>query len=145
MRRTEALQGVRMAMFLNLLHRWESAELNQEEAAELLGVDVRTFRRWTRRYEEEGEAGLVNRRLGKASGGRVPVDRAEEVERLYRERHPASRQARPRASVSAGRKLPKKRRMKTPQFSSRPAFRAMPWKAGRLAGRRGRGVHAGPG
>ena len=23
-----------MAMFLNLLHRWESAELNQEEAAE---------------------------------------------------------------------------------------------------------------
>ena len=51
-----------MAMFLNLLHRWESAELNQEEAAELLGVSERTFRRWTRRYEEEGEVGLVDRR-----------------------------------------------------------------------------------
>ena len=87
MRRTEALQGVRMAMFLNILNRWESAELNQEEAAELLGVSERTFRRWTRRYEEEGEAGLVDRRLGKASGKRVPVDRAEEVERLYRERY----------------------------------------------------------
>jgi transposase len=87
MRRTEAPQGVRMAMFLNLLHRWESAELNPEEAAELLGVDVRTFRRWTRRYEEEGEAGLVDRRLGKASGRRVPADRAEEVERPYRERY----------------------------------------------------------
>src|SRR5271166_4425373 len=87
MRRTEALQGVRMAVFLNLLHRWESAELNQEEAAEVLGVDVRMFRRWTRRYEEEGEAGLLDRRLGKASGKRVPVDRAEEVERLYRERY----------------------------------------------------------
>jgi hypothetical protein len=37
MRRTEALQGVRMTVFLNLLSRWESAELNQEEAAELLG------------------------------------------------------------------------------------------------------------
>ncbi|HTR14862.1 MAG TPA: hypothetical protein VMI72_16830 [Roseiarcus sp.] len=49
MRRTEALQGVRMAMFFNLRRRWEEAELNQEEAAELLGVDVRTFRRWTRR------------------------------------------------------------------------------------------------
>jgi predicted DNA-binding protein (UPF0251 family) len=49
MRRTEALQGVRMTVFLNLLHRWESAELNQEEAAELLGVSERTFRRWTRR------------------------------------------------------------------------------------------------
>src|SRR5579863_6946579 len=75
-------------MFLNILNRWESAELNQEEAAELLGVSERTFRRWTRRYEEEGEAGLVDRRLGKASGKRVPVDRAEEVERLYRERYP---------------------------------------------------------
>ncbi len=87
MRRTEALQGVRMAMFLNLLNRWESAELNQAEAAELLGVSERTFRRWTRAYEQEGEAGLVDRRLGKASGKRVPVDRAQEVERLYRERY----------------------------------------------------------
>jgi transposase len=87
MRRTEALQGVRMAMFLNLLRRWESAELNQEEAAELLGVSERTFRRWRRAYEEEGESGLVDGRLGKASGKRVPSDRAEEVERLYRERY----------------------------------------------------------
>jgi hypothetical protein len=99
MRRTEVLQGVRMAMFLNLFARWESAELNQEEAAELLGIDVRTFRRWTRRYEEEGEAGLLDRRLGKASGKRVPSDRAEEVEALYRERLPwLHRQALPRAS-----------------------------------------------
>ena len=87
MRRTEALQGVRMTVFLNPLNRWELAELSQEEAAELLGVSERTFRRWTRRYEEEGEAGLVDRRLGKASGKRVPTDRAEEVERLYRERY----------------------------------------------------------
>jgi Homeodomain-like domain len=49
MRRTEAEEAVRMARFLTLLHRWESAELNQEEAAELLGVSERTFRRWTRR------------------------------------------------------------------------------------------------
>ena len=50
-------------------------------------MSERTFRRWTRRYEDEGEAGLVDRRLGKASGRRVPADRAEEVERLYRERY----------------------------------------------------------
>src|SRR6202453_572925 len=86
MRRTEALQRVRMTVFLNLLHRWESAELNQAEAAELLGVSERTFRRWTRRYDEADEAGLLDRRLGKASGRRVPVDRAEEVEALYRQR-----------------------------------------------------------
>jgi len=54
MRWTEALQGVRVAVFLNILHRWESAELNQAEAADLLGVSERTFRRWrdrsTRRF-----------------------------------------------------------------------------------------------
>ena len=53
----------------------------------MLGVSERTFRRWTRAYEEDGEAGLLDRRLGKASGRRVPADRAEEVERLYRERY----------------------------------------------------------
>ena len=73
MRWREAEEAVRMARFLTLLHRWESAELNQEEAAELLGVSERTFRRWTRRYEEEGEAGLIDRRLGKTSGRRVPA------------------------------------------------------------------------
>src|ERR1700722_1126070 len=87
MRRTEALQGVRMAVFLNLLRGWESAELNQAEAAELLGVSERTFRRWRRRYDEEGEVGLLDRRLGKASGRRVPADRAGGGERLYRERY----------------------------------------------------------
>ena len=87
MRRTEAREAVRMAMFLNLLHRWESAELNQAEAAELLGVTERTFRRWTRRYEDDGETGLLDRRLGKSSGKRVPAGRAAEVERLYRERY----------------------------------------------------------
>jgi len=46
MRRTEALEGERIAIFLNILHRWESAELNHGEAAELLGVSERTFRRW---------------------------------------------------------------------------------------------------
>ena len=87
MRRTEVLQGARMAVFLNLLHRWESAELNQAEAAELLGVSERTFRRWRDRYDEEGEVGLLDRQLGRASGKRVPSDRAEEVEALYRERY----------------------------------------------------------
>ena len=87
MRRMETLPGVRMAMFLNLLRRWESAELNQEEATELLGVSERTFRRCRERYDEEGEVGLVDRRVGKASGKRVPLDREQEVEALYRQRY----------------------------------------------------------
>src|SRR5271168_4968726 len=87
MRRTEALQGVRMIKFLSILSRYESSELSQLEAAELLGVGERTFRRWRQRYEADGEAGLLDRRLGKASGKRVPVDREAEVEALYRNRY----------------------------------------------------------
>jgi transposase len=87
MRRSEALQGVRMIGFLGVLGRYEAAEFNQLEAAELLGVGERTFRRWRQRFEDEGEAGLLDRRLGKASGKRVPVDRGMEVEMLYRTRY----------------------------------------------------------
>jgi transposase len=87
MRRTEALQGVRMIKFLDILGRYEAAEFSQLEAAELLGVGERTFRRWRQRFEDEGEAGLVDRRLGKASGKRVPADREAEIEALYRTRY----------------------------------------------------------
>jgi Helix-turn-helix domain len=88
MRRTEALQGVRMIRFLDVFGRYEASDLSQLEAADLLGMGERTFRRWCHRYEEDGEAGLLDRRLGKASGKRVPVDREAEVEALYRERYP---------------------------------------------------------
>ena len=87
MRRTEALQGVRMIKFLSILSRYEAAEFSQLEAAELLGVGERTFRRWCQRFEDDGEAGLLDRRLGKASAKRVPVDREMEVEWLYRTRY----------------------------------------------------------
>ena len=87
MRRTEALQGVRMIKFLSVFGRYETSELSQMEAAELLGVGERTFRRWCQRFEDDGEAGLADRRLGKASGKRVPVDREAEVEALYRSRY----------------------------------------------------------
>ena len=87
MRRTEAHQGIRMLKFVDVFGRWDSLELNQQEAAELLGMGERTFRRWCRRYEEEGEAGLLDRRIGKTSGKRVPVDRCDEVEELYRTRY----------------------------------------------------------
>ena len=87
MRRTEVLQGLRRMKFESVLDRWEQRELSQAEAAEVLGMSERSFRRWHRRYEEEGPAGLSDRRLGKASARRVPVDEAMRVERLYRERY----------------------------------------------------------
>jgi transposase len=87
MRRTEQRQGLRMLKLRDVLSRWDAAELSQMEAAELMGMSERTFRRWSRRFEEEGEEGLIDRRLGRRSGRAVPDDEAEEVERLYRERY----------------------------------------------------------
>jgi transposase len=84
---TAARQGVRMIKFLSILSRYEASEFSQLEAAELLGVGERTFRRWRQRYEDDGEAGLLDRRLGKISGKRVPADREAEVEVLYRGRY----------------------------------------------------------
>jgi transposase len=76
-----------MLKFRDVFGRCEEGELSKLEAAELLGVNERTFRRWCRRYEEDGEAGLLDRRLGKPSPKRVPVAEAEEIETLYRERY----------------------------------------------------------
>ena len=76
-----------MIKFLDVLSRYEAAEFSQLEAAALLGVGERTFRRWRQRYEDDGESGLLDRRLGKVSGKRVPVDREAEVEALYKTRY----------------------------------------------------------
>ena len=87
MNRAEVLQGLRSMKFAAVSRRWERQELSQVEAAEILGVTERTFRRWYRRYEEEGMEGLADRRLGKPSPKRVPEDWADRLEQLYRERY----------------------------------------------------------
>jgi len=87
MRRSEAHQGVRMIKFLDILGRYEASEFSQLEAAEFLGIGERTFRRWRQRYEDDGEAGLLDRRLSKVSGKRVPPEREAEIEALYKTRY----------------------------------------------------------
>ena len=86
MRRVELLQGLRMLKFRGVFDRWQSSDLSQLEAAELLGVGERTFRRWCGRYREGGEAGLSDRRVGQEAHNRVPADDAAWIEALYRER-----------------------------------------------------------
>src|SRR5271166_5078157 len=87
MRRTEQRQGLRMLKLRDVLGRVEAGGLSQLEAAELLGMSERSFRRWSRRFEADGEEGLLDRRLGRRSGRAVPDDEAERLERLYRERY----------------------------------------------------------
>jgi transposase len=87
MTRTELLQGLRMMKFETLLERWYRRELNQQEAAEALGMSERSFRRWHGRWLEAGEAGLHDRRLGQPSPRRMAAAAKDEVCRLYRERY----------------------------------------------------------
>ena len=75
MRRTEVLQGIRQMKFEEVYERSRGRRLSQFEAAPVLGVLERTFRRWRGRFEAEGAEGLYDRRLGKVSTRRVPVAR----------------------------------------------------------------------
>jgi hypothetical protein len=53
------------------------------EAAEIIGVCDRTMRRMREGYQQFGYTGLMDRRSGKQSEHRVPMEQAEEVLRLY--------------------------------------------------------------
>src|SRR5438105_1093711 len=87
MNRTTWLQDRRMQKFRDVLSRWEHKQLSVLEAAEILGVSERQFRRYRRRYEEQGLDGLIDRRLGKASVRRVPVDKIAWMIEQYRTHH----------------------------------------------------------
>lgn len=60
--------------FEEVYEGWDKGRLTQEEAAEILGVCDRTFRRYIDRYEQEGMEGLNDRRLSQASYRLAPVD-----------------------------------------------------------------------
>ena len=87
MRRTEQLQGLRLMKFEDVYGRWYGNELSQAEAAEILGLSERTFRRYRDRFEADGAEGLYDRRLGRVSGRRVPVDTVMEVLELFDTRY----------------------------------------------------------
>jgi transposase len=57
------------------------------EAAEIIGVSDRTMRRWRERYQDYGYDGLYDRRRGRPSPKRVPVQMVEKVLHLYRKKY----------------------------------------------------------
>jgi hypothetical protein len=87
MRRTEMLQEIRKMRFEEVYGGWSESRLTQEEAARILGVCDRTFRRYIDRYAQGGLEGLSDRRLTQASFRRAPVDEVLAVSDLYRSRH----------------------------------------------------------
>lgn len=69
--------------FEEVYHQYRSCRLSCEEAAEILGESLSTFYRMRRRYESEGMEGLLDRRLGKVSARRAPLDEVMKVVSLF--------------------------------------------------------------
>ena len=63
MKRTELLQEIRNMRFEEVYEGWNGGRLTQAEAAQILGMCERSFRRYLARYEADGLEGLIDRRL----------------------------------------------------------------------------------
>jgi hypothetical protein len=87
MRPTELLQEIRMMRFEEAYEGWNEGRLTQAEAARILGMCERSFRRYLWRYEAGGLEGLIDRRLEQASNRRAPVDEVLALSDRYRSRH----------------------------------------------------------
>lgn len=88
MKRTEWLQETRQMRFEEAYTGWTEKRFTQEEAARLLGVCDRTFRRYLMKYQEEGLEGLSDKRLAQISHRRAPVDEVIAITYLYKNRYP---------------------------------------------------------
>jgi transposase len=73
--------------FEEVYDRFHHGRVSSVEAAEWLGVSERTFRRWRDRYDSDGLAGLLDRRLGKVSSARIAVDEVQRIVSLYEARY----------------------------------------------------------
>ena len=73
--------------FEEVYERTRRAVLSPAEAAEILGMSERNFRRWRDRFEAEGADGLYDRRLGRVSARRAAVDEVAAVLALFDTRY----------------------------------------------------------
>jgi transposase len=66
-----------MARIVEAIGRYRAGAVSCVEAAELLGISERHFRRLRDQYEEEGAAGIIDRRRGRVSIRRAPQARVD--------------------------------------------------------------------
>jgi transposase len=62
-------------------------KITWSQAAQIIGISDRQMRRWYERYQEFGYDGLFDRRRGRPSPKRVPVEMVERVLGFYREKY----------------------------------------------------------
>ena len=78
MNRTLWLEETKQMRFEEAYDSWQAKRLSQGEAAQLLGVCDRSFRRYVNRYQEEGLEGLIDKRLH-------PVSEQDEDKKIIQE------------------------------------------------------------
>ena len=83
MRKKAAFHEVLKMRFFDVSQRYIKGELGCDMAADILGVSVSTFYRMRKRFDDEGEDGLVDRRVGKMSARRISSDEAMRLISLY--------------------------------------------------------------
>ena len=81
------LPEVRVARIVEAVARCRAGTLTCAQAALQLGMSERHFRRLRDRYEAEGAMGLADRRVGRASQRRAPVDEVSRVLELFETRY----------------------------------------------------------
>jgi transposase len=78
---------VRMARIVEAIGLYRTGKVTCEVAAEWLGMSERHFRRLRDRYEAEGAEGIVDRRRGRVSGRKAPMDQVDWVIDQYMTRY----------------------------------------------------------
>src|SRR5262245_11261893 len=72
---------------LHLIHQALEKKINQKQAAELAGLSTRQMRRLMKRIREEGDRGILHRRLGQPSNRRWADKVREKVLRLFEKKY----------------------------------------------------------
>lgn len=83
MKQTRIIEGVLRMRFEEIYDRYSKSKLTTSEAAELLGISVRTFLRKRERFDEEGFKGSYDLRLGKPSPRRATELAITHITQLY--------------------------------------------------------------
>jgi transposase len=78
---------IRMARIVEAVGLYKTGKVTCEQAAEWLGMSERHFRRLRDRYEAEGAEGIIDRRRGRVSGRRAPMDQVDWVVDQYATRY----------------------------------------------------------
>lgn len=88
MTKTNLLQEVRKMRFGEAYAGWNQGRLSQSEAAELLGMSERNFRRYVSRFEAEGDEGLLDKRSLSCMSRGAPLDEVLALQDRYRQDYP---------------------------------------------------------